>query len=118
MMLFVWQLTRTDNRGMQVCADAFRGKEHVVIYDRPLNGRLKLMQSTGLFDKNGVEIFEGDVVKDYFAVHYLVRYNKDFCAFFLYPLENLERFTGIYPEITLEVLGNIHEHPELMEDNK
>lgn len=79
---------------------------------------LILMQSTGLFDKNGVEIFEGDVAS-YRGHIYIVL--KKYAAIGLALLRN-EEPTSFHPLLDdmvhfnrLEVLGNIHEHPELVE---
>lgn len=75
-----------------------------------------LMPSIGRIDKNDKEIFEGDIVADKIQVLYEVRYNRDFCAFFLYPLKNPEKFTGIYPGMEPEIIiGNIYENQELKE---
>lgn len=74
-----------------------------------------LMQSTGLRDKNGVEIFVGDVVVDLTNKRYIVKYNKDFCAYFLYPIDNEEKFMAVYPNIVLKIIGNVYENPELLE---
>ena len=87
------------------------------------NGAI-LMQSTGLKDKNGKEIYEGDIVKfsdcddDEYTTP--VVWNKDYACFGVsfsgkYPVsfDYLEEF---YTELKdIEVVGNIYENPELLE---
>ncbi|AGQ28532.1 TPA: YopX family protein [Streptococcus pyogenes] len=75
---------------------------------------LILMQSTGLFDKNDVEVFDGDIMfyeQDCYQ-YTLVKYDKDKLAFVLY--DGCER---LYHELWEpgEVIGNIYENPELLE---
>ena len=79
------------------------------------------MQSTGLFDKNGVEIFEGDVVS--FSIDngwdYVVSENGlivywDGCY---QIMENGIRYRiNQCLEEDIEVIGNIYENPELLEE--
>lgn len=81
-----------------------------------------LMQSTGLFDKNGVEIFEGDVVVTNNWQRQVVTFGtqeieEDFGSIRIYRGFNLY-LGGGYPNAvmsTFEVIGNIYENPELME---
>jgi len=69
----------------------------------------ELMQFTGLLDKNGVEIYEGDVVQTTWKC--VVEWED---ARFI-----LRRDEGKYPLSTshlagMEVIGNIHQNPELL----
>ncbi|MDT2640445.1 YopX family protein [Enterococcus dongliensis] len=77
-----------------------------------------LMQSTGLKDKNGVEIFEGDIVKiigdvlgDDMSV---IRFTEG--GFYL-DYKNLDtEFELLYSiDLPIEIIGNIYENPELLE---
>lgn len=78
---------------------------------------LTIMQSTGLTDKNGKEIFEGDVVKMAKNVyseptHYeVVRHRGG-----AYRLESKQYGCELWLRHTdCEIVGNIYENPELAE---
>lgn len=74
------------------------------------------MQSTGLKDKNGTEIYEGDIVKNIYDEIYVVKWLD--AGFYLE-----EKYNGgfDYSELHFgdnkEIVGNIYENPELLEDN-
>lgn len=86
---------------------------------------VELMQYTGVKDKNGKEIYEGDIIKYKFP--YDRRLNH------ISPVKFLETETSfgvkdrygieipLYRITTgnfFEVIGNIYENPELLEENK
>ena len=81
-----------------------------------------LMQSTGLKDKNGKEIFEGDVVKYEVGRNTVteeVAYDKNFAGFGVRDADTDIIFTflqlaDVVDLISLEVVGNIYENPELL----
>ena len=74
-----------------------------------------LMQSTGLRDKNGVEVYEGDIVENsYKEIGFIKNSNDAFC------FNRKERnfyLSGIGAGSPFKILGNIYENPELLEDN-
>lgn len=79
-------------------------------------------QSTGLKDKNGVEIFEGDIVQYRDGEYsYLGIVKRDCYQFFIDGIEPDDNYDFIDVSNTfdgtssLEIIGNIHENPELLE---
>jgi uncharacterized phage protein (TIGR01671 family) len=74
-----------------------------------------LMQFTGLRDKNGREIYEGDIVAGWFNNQKIVGqvfYGSN-AAFFI-QRKGLLGISLINADIWLEVIGNIYENPELL----
>lgn len=90
-------------------------KEHYRIYSFD---DIILMQSTGLFDKNGVEIFEGDVVNayDYDYDEGKIYKTTDFTGVITYKENSfyLKDEEGIFNNLwvhaeEIEIVGNIYE---------
>ncbi|WP_287045653.1 YopX family protein [Enterococcus faecalis] len=76
---------------------------------------LVLMQSTGLKDKNGVEIFEGDIGwDDHQEVHGQVIFEN---GAFKYEWENISEDLFEATD-DIEIVGNIHENSELLEGSE
>jgi len=78
-------------------------------------GEYELMQFTGLLDKTGKEIYEGDLVRDTDnGLEFEVRNNGiSFYAFIPSQSLALDLVKG---ETCYEVIGNIYENPEMLKD--
>ncbi len=83
-----------------------------------------LMQSTGLKDKNGVEIFEGDIVhyqsvsmskKDWYKKVARRGSALVMMSFDERLIDSAEYFNLMTIDERIEVIGNIYENPELLE---
>ena len=78
---------------------------------------LVLMQSTGLVDKNGKEIFEGDIVKmskDVYSEPTYYEVVKHYGG--AYCLKSKQHGCELWLRHTdCEVVGNVYENPELLE---
>lgn len=79
---------------------------------------LELMQSTGLNDKNGKEIYRGDIVQVLFAdkeesgIKGQVIYSNDQASYIVIDRNNDDWELGYLDN--LEVIGNIYENSELL----
>lgn len=85
-----------------------------MINKRVANGdSFELMQYTGLKDKNGKEIYEGDIVS-FKDTKYEVIFHKSWGSFCVSAL-NFIQCSPFYSESTkYEVIGNIYENEELL----
>lgn len=81
---------------------------------------VKFMQFTGLLDKNGKEVYEGDIVSIFKGCPSIVKFGvqdigNDFQGVGFYTEEKNGSIFNIFGGGDIEVIGNIYENPELLE---
>ena len=74
-------------------------------------------QYTGLTDKNGKRVFEGDIVRYGDTIHKVVFEQRYGTAYFGIMISDIETwlFGNECPANLVEVIGNIYDNPELLE---
>jgi len=108
-----------------------------VVIDEPAPLSVELMQYTGLKDKNGREIYEGDIVKtscgDIGIIKFGIpkdmtinggEYDVDYIGFYIDIIKGDWGTTDVESRVAplvddyyeIEVIGNIYENPELLEE--
>lgn len=81
------------------------------------NEWLVAMQYTGLVDKNGKEIYEGDVIEYQESKHIKVRCQIEWEIGGWTATNTMQGLANLRLSEMWEVIGNIYENPELLEED-
>ncbi len=84
--------------------------DEVIVGDKPV------MQFTGLFDKSGREIWEGDIVQSSHIFPSKIEFHDG--SFCFNSDDPFPIHFSIYENDDIEVIGNIYENPEVLELKK
>ena len=101
-------------------ANAIFSCSKLVAVNTQEKARMAIMQFTGLKDKNGKEVYEGDIVSYYqpFAKRtdtHIVKWDDRWACFGLFENGNEWCKENDWMKIKdIEVIGNIYENPELL----
>jgi uncharacterized phage protein (TIGR01671 family) len=96
----------------------FRGDTHFFQLSGVMCDEKTVGQFTGLLDKNGNEIYEGDIIKG-FDIIIEVWYSEDtacFMAEMKEPQNDMVDILGGYDTARMEIIGNIYDHPQLIKE--
>lgn len=104
---------RTDDDSEMIFFDLTEGSLNVPF----IVENYAIMQYTGLKDKNGVEIYEGDIVNHHGFILKIVFYESGF------TVQNTDSpnampaslsYLPAFAAVELQVIGNIYENPDLL----
>ena len=110
--LIIWNSFIYANDGKKLSCDYLKGWSIDEEY---------LMQSTGLFDKNGKEVFVGDIVKCTRGCLHEVYLEKEYGGTFIggMPAVYLKGLSEGYAWTGYEeIIGNVYENKELLEEKE
>ena len=89
-----------------ICVETFEGK---------ITKMIELMQFTGLKDKNGKDIYEGDIVRIDEEI-YSIYWHEGHAGYWIkrHPKDFDGTWNMYYVSANGEVIGNVYENPELI----
>jgi uncharacterized phage protein (TIGR01671 family) len=108
----LWSLTEDEN--FNLCLDGYG-----ILYPN----RVILMQYTGLHDKNGKEIYEGDIVSEWFYPDFGIEKTRFegivewFDSGWFVKTKNVGEIS-LTDTAEIEIIGNIYENPESLKETK
>ena len=101
-----------------ISADRLAISENNLLQDQlKQTEKFRLMQFTGLQDKNGKEIYEGDIIfNEEENINVMITWWQDAAAFYMFIGNEGVPFSWIIEKnmCYCEVIGDIHENPELI----
>ena len=124
MVIAAWRMSMNLNGNIYWKVDHYDGNFNLKEREETDgNNRFTLMQFTGLHNKNGQEIYEGDICK-YSYINPMTREERTFVwkvewsngAYWLHSIDDSLQDTLLWIQHKeIEVIGNIYENPELLE---
>lgn len=124
----IYQIYQVDNKSkkddkFEVMVIDFEGNPLLLIENRVedtakvrtfYNGQLKIMQFTGLRDKNGYEIYEGDIVKNSWGEIGVIKFEDACFEVDWGKNSDCDDLAELSYKEKIEVIGNIYENPEFL----